>query len=168
MTKQVKIMHITIAAAAWGIFIFSLVRLLIVYNSLAEEIGVHFDENGEFDVTASKRSIAYPYVVSLISLVLCEIFALLSQKVNIGLKVSKIGEKKIREGLVIFLDICKFGFSFFFSGVWADCLIRQRFLNTAIPTAILLMLFISFIIFIVFSVTVKIRNPDTAAGNIEN
>lgn len=168
MTKQIKITHITITAVAWGLFFFSLIRLLIVYNSLAEEIGVHFDGKGEFDVIASKKFVAYPYAVSLISLVLCEILALFSQKVNIGLKISEIGEKKIREALIILLDTFKFGYSFFYAGVWADCVIRQYFLNTAIPNAILVTFFILFIAFIVFSVIVKIRNSHELTGNIKN
>lgn len=168
MTKKIKIIHITITAIAWEIFIFSLIRLLLTYNSLADQIGVHFAANGKFDVIAGKRFAAYPYVASLISLMLCEIFALLSQKVSIGLKVSKMGEKKLREGFVILLDVFKFELSFFFAGVWADCVIRQHFLNTAIPTTILLMILISFIIFIVFSIIVKIRYSDIVIDNVEN
>ena len=168
MTKPIKIVHITMTAIAWGICICSLVRLLCVYGQLAEEIGVHFAPDGEFDVIASKKFIAYPYVISLISLTLCEILALLSQKVNIGLKVSKMGEKKLREGTAIFLDISKLGFSFFFAGVWADCVIRQHSLNTVIPKTITAALFISFILLIIFSIIVRIRYSDRVTDNAEN
>ena len=46
MSKQVKIIHIVITVMAWGILIYSLLHLLITYQSLAEEIGVHFGGNG--------------------------------------------------------------------------------------------------------------------------
>lgn len=161
MPKQVKIIHIVITIMAWGILIYSLIHLLLTYQSLAEEIGVHFGGNGEFDVIDSKRYIAYPYIVSLISLVLCDGFALLSQKIKMGLKISEIGEKKMRSAFVMLLDLMKVCISFFFAGVWADRVMRQRSLNTDIPVIILWILFIAWIAFAVYIIIVKIRDSKT-------
>ena len=162
MTKQVKIIHIIGSAIAWGILVYSLIHLLMTYQSLADEIGVHFGGNGEFDVIDSKRYIAYPYIVSLICLVVCEGFAVISQKIKMGFKISGIGEKKIREAFIILMDIFKLSITFFFAGVWADCVMRQRYLNTGIPSIILLLLFVSFIAFFGFCIIVKLRDSRVA------
>ena len=116
---------------------------------------------GEFDVIDNKRYIGYPYIVSLISLVLCDGFALFSRKIKMGLKISEIGEKKMRFAFVMLLDIMKVCISFFFAGVWADCVMRQRPLNTDIPIIILWILFIAWIAFAVYIITVKIRDSKT-------
>lgn len=161
MPKQVKIIHIVITIMAWGILIYSLIHLLITYQSLAEEIGVHFGGNGEFDVIDNKRYIAYPYIVSLIFLVLGELFAFLTWKIKMGIKISEIGEKKMRSAFVMLLDLMKVCISFFFAGVWADRVMRQRPLNTDIPVIILWILFIAWIAFAVYIIIVKIRDSKT-------
>lgn len=158
MGKIIKIIHIALTVIAWGIFITSLIRIVIVWNSLPDRIGIHFDTNGEFDVFDSKSNAAYPYIVTLGALVFCEVSALLSKKIKMGVKISEKGDKKIRAALRMLLDITKLGFSFFFSGVWADCVIRQRPLNTNIPAAAMLIMVLSFLGFIIASIIIKIKD----------
>ena len=159
MGRIIRIVHITLTAIAWGIFISSLVRFAVVWDSLPDKLGIHFADNGEFDVIGSKKYAAYPYIVSIIALVFCEISALLSKKIKMGIKTSEKGELKIRTALITLLDISKLGFSFFFAGVWADCVIRQHPLNTDIPAAVMLIMFLAFLAFVTALIVIKIKDP---------
>ena len=159
MGRIIKTIHIALTVISWGIFILSLIRIAVVWNSLPDKIGVHFASDGEFDVIAGKNDAAYPYLVTIIALVFCEISALLSKKIKMGIKISEKGDIKIRTALRILLDIIKLGFSFFFSGVWADCVIRQHSLNTNIPAAVMLIMFFIFFVFVIASIVIKIKNP---------
>lgn len=159
MGKITKTIHIALTVISWGIFILSLIRIAVVWNSLPDKIGIHFADNGEFDVIDSKIYAGYPYLVSLVALVFFEISALLSKKIKTGMKISEKGDIKIRTALRMLLDFFKLGFSFFFSGVWADCVIRQHPLNTNIPAAVMLIMFFIFFVFVIASIVIKIKNP---------
>lgn len=159
MRRIIKITHIALTVISWGIFIASLIRFAVVWDSLPDRIGVHFADNGEFDVIGDKTGAVYPYIVSIIALVFCEISALLSKKIKMGLKISEKGDIKIRTALKMLLDILKLGLSFFFSGVWADCVIRQHPLNINIPMAIMLIMTFAFFVFVIALIVIKIQNP---------
>ncbi|MDE5883460.1 MAG: hypothetical protein K2H29_00025 [Oscillospiraceae bacterium] len=159
MRKIMKTMHITLTVISWEIFMVSLMRIALVWNALSDKIGVHFASNGEFDVMDSKNYIAYPCLISIVALVLCEISILLSKKIKTGMKISEKGDIKIRTALEMFLDIFKLAFSFFFSGIWIDCVIRQHPLNTNIPVAIMLTMFFIFFVFIIAAILIKTNNP---------
>lgn len=159
MGRKNKTIHIALTVISWGIFVSSLIWIAVVWNSLPDEIGVHFASNGEFDVIDSKSYAAYPYIISLAALVFCEISVLLSRKIKMGMKMSEKGDIKIRTAFIMLLDILKLGLSFFFSGVWADCVIRQRPLNTNIPMAVMLIMFFMFLVFVIAAIVIKIKNP---------
>lgn len=159
MGRIIKTIHIALTVISWGIIITSLIRIAVVWDSLPDNIGVHFADNGEFDVIDSKNYAAYPYLISIVALVFFEISALFSKKTKMGMKISENGDIKIRTALGMLLDILKFGFSFFFSGVWADCVIRQHPLNTKIPMAIMLIMFFIFFVFVIALIVIKIKNP---------
>lgn len=159
MIRITKTIHIALTVISWGIFILSLIRFAVVWNSLPDRLGIHFADNGEFDVIGSKTGAGYPYLVSIIALVFCEVSALLSKKIKSGVRISEKGDIKIRTALRLLLDFFKLGFSFFFSGVWADCVIRQHPLNTGIPAAVMLIMFFMFLVFVTASIVIKIKNP---------
>lgn len=159
MGKIIKTIHISLTVISWGIFILSLIRIAVVWNSLPDKMGIHFSSDGEFDIIGSKTGASYPYLVSIAALVFCEISALLSKKIKMGLKISEKGDLEIRTALKMLLDTFKLGFSFFFSGVWANCVIRQHPLNTAIPAAVMLIMFFMFCVFAIALIVIKIKNP---------
>lgn len=158
MNKPVKIIHIAFTAAAWGIFIASLIRLAAVWSTLPENLGIHFASDGNFDMISRKSYAAYPYIVSIAALAFCELSALLSRKIKTGVKISEAGDRKIRTALALLLDVFKLGFSFFFAAVWADCVIRQRPLDTRIPAAVMLIMFSAFCAFVIAAIVIKVRD----------
>ena len=158
MGKVFKTAHISLTAAAWGIFAVSLIRTAAVLKTLSDEIGVHFASDGSFDVFASKRYIAYPYIITLLALLFCETIAHFSPKMRLGLKVSEAGARKIISALKLQTDAAKLCVSFFFAGVWADCVIRQRPLDTSFAVFTLIAIFLSIILFAAFALAVRITD----------
>lgn len=159
MSRIIKTIHIALTGISWGIFILSLIRIVVVWDTLPDKLGIHFASDGEFDLTAGKNGAAYPYLVSSAALVFCEISAVLSNKIKPGLKISEKGDIKIRTALKILLDIIKLGFSFFFSGIRADCVIRRHPLNPNVPAAVMLIMFPAFLVFVIAVIVIKIKNP---------
>ena len=159
MSKITKTIHIALTVISLGIFIISLIRIAVVWNSLPEKPGIHFSDTGEFDVFYSKIYAGYPYLVSIIALAFFEISALLTKKIKMGMKISGKDDLKIRTALIMLLDIFELGFSFFFSGVWADCVIRQNPLNAGIPAAVMTIMFAAFCVFVIAAIVIKVKNP---------
>ena len=157
-----KGIHIISTVICLVIVIIGIVRVLIMWNSLPNQIGVHFAGDGTFDVIVNKDKwlyLFYPYYVSLIIILLSELFIFALDRVKIGLKVNKNNEDKIKLLSEIFIDIFfKFGWIFFLSIIWGDCVIRQHYLNTIIPKIILIIQFITIIILIISITIIRLLN----------
>ena len=148
--------HLILCSAAWLLFAGCLIRFLAVYGSLADEIGVHFDGNGDFDVIDKKVFGFYPFLISLITLVICSVLAILVRKVSVGKNMTERGERLSRSAVMLYFDFFQLVMAVFFSGVWSDCVIHQQPLNTYIPVILLFITFGLLIALFVFLVVVSI------------
>ena len=163
LRKLLKGLNVGATILAWGILALGFVRMLIAYPSLPESLGMHFGPNGEFDLFGNKAEIFmlfYPCIVSLIFLVVYEVLAFISKRVKTGLKINETGERMIREAIAILLDVLKWIFSFFYAGVWVDCVIHQHALNTTIPVVLVAVGFCLFAMCVVFLIVVRIKCKD--------
>ena len=155
--KIINYIHKVIVIISWILLLTGIIRLILTYNILPNEVGVHFDSDGSFDVIVNKSKllyVCYPYIVSLIIILLSDFIIYISSKVKIGLKVNKEKENIIKSLFKILIDInLRFSWVFFLSFIWSDCVIKQHYLNTAIPVTIF---YLQFIIFIAFIITVLI------------
>jgi hypothetical protein len=154
MVEKLKKVHKYVTIFAWFALGLSLVWFATSYPNLPDEIGIHFDGDGNFDVHAEKYYGLYPYAVVLITLILCGLASKLSKKVRFGLDISDEGEEMVKAGLTLYLDIFKTAYLIFYGFVWAECIIYQHSLNTDIPRILLLALFAAFIVFLVFAVVI--------------
>ncbi len=154
--KKRSILHTVLSYVAWLLFAGCLIRFLAVYHSLDAEIGIHFGGDGKFDITDKKIYGFYPFVFSLVTLGLCALFCFLAGKAKIGKRINEKGERLLRTAVILYCDIFQLGIVFFYSGVWSDCVIRQRALNTYIPVTILLTLFGLFFVLAIFMIVVSI------------
>ena len=141
----------------WSIFLISLLRMCVVYNTLPDQIGVHFAADGSFDLIADKKFAWYPYVLLIIILLICELLGFWIEKIKTGLKISKKGEAQIRNAVHVFLNVFKTGAVIFFSGIWADCVIKQQKLNTTIAGGISIIFLLSIIAFLTAVVVIRLK-----------
>lgn len=154
MKQHTNTIHIIFTIVGWGLLCISLIWFLFAWDSLPQKIGVHFDGNGNFDVTSDKENVFnvfYPYIISLIVLVFCEVFAVLSKRIKIGLKINETGERKLRWASMMFSDIIKVDTTIFFSGNWGYSLIRQQPLNIDI-TFCVFYVFLAALLFLMVSI----------------
>lgn len=149
--------HYFLTIIAWSIFLLSLIRMCVEYNALPDQIGVHFAADGSFDLIADKKFAWYPYVLSIIILLVCELLAFLIEKIKTGLKISKKGEVQIRNVVRFFLNVFKIGTIIFFSGIWADCVIKQQNLNPILAGGISIIFFLSIIVLLIAVVVIRVR-----------
>lgn len=160
MKKYIKAIHIIFTIVAWGLLCISLICFLFTWDSLPQEIGVHFDSHGSFDVISDKENVFrafYPYIISLITLVFFEVFAFLSKRVKTGLKISETGERKLRWVSMIFSDIIKVDVTIFFSGNWGYSLIRQQPLNINITFYVTYVLLVSLLFLMVSIIFIRVK-----------
>ena len=68
----------------WSIFLISLLRMCVVYNTLPDQIGVHFAADGSFDLIADKKFAWYPYVLLIIILLIRELLGFWIGKIKTG------------------------------------------------------------------------------------
>jgi hypothetical protein len=155
--KKRSIPHTVLSYAAWLIFAGCLIRFLAVYHSLEAEIGIHFCGDGKFDITDKKIYGFYPFVFSLVTLGLCALFCFLAGKAKIGKRMNEKGERLLRTAVILYCDIFQLRIVFFFSGVWSDCVIRQRALNTRIGVIILFVLMGLFLVMVIFMIAVRVK-----------
>jgi hypothetical protein len=107
----------------------SLIFYLIKWNQLPDEIGMHFDFEGNFDVVSSKIYGFYPHVIGGLILAGMAGANHLIETKNTGLKITEKGEKLFKAVLILTLDCFTFMWSSYFS-FWAYSVSTQSPLNT--------------------------------------
>lgn len=153
MEKITKIVCLILNILAWAVFVLGLIRLLVAWNTLPDEIGIHFTSDGNFDARRSKLLAFYPYIISLLALAFFGICGFFSNKIKSGLKISSKGDVIIRQQIRLSIYIIQFNVVFFFSGEWADAVIRQRQLNTVIPV-LSMYIFMLLLLLLVISIVI--------------
>lgn len=161
MNKSIKEkqLHSLFNILSWGIFLISLIRMLLAYGTLPNEIGVHFGGDGNFDVIADRIFAFYPYVVSIIMLLFCEILTWVIEKVKTGLRMSRKGEEQLKGTIKVFLDIFKLCNVVFYSGIWADSVIKQQPMSMFVTMLISWIYIISLMTFFVALIVIRVKNP---------
>ncbi len=136
--KRFVIGHIAANAIAFGVLGLFLIRFLLAYGGLPERIGVHFGSDGEFDVYSYKVFGFYPFAAGFGLLLIFSLLSLASNKIkNIGVRVTKTGEMKIRMVIIEVLDCMKMIWACFFS-IWAFCVINQIGLYMTVVSVLLI------------------------------
>lgn len=147
--------HIVLFGSAWLLFAGCLIRFLAVYGSLPDEIGVHFGGGGSFDVVDKKIYGFYPFVISLITLVICGVLSKLVNKASAGNNMTERGTSLSRFAVKLFIDIFQLSLVFSLAGMWSDAVIRQQPLDTTVPVVLILTVFGLLFALIIFLTAVK-------------
>lgn len=117
---------------SWGVFIVGLLRIIISFDSLPYEIGVHFSPNGQFDVFTNKKDlllIGYPFLMSFTILLISQVVMLLLYKMKVGFKIKKKGEFELKDSIKLMINISNIFYVIYLSLIWGNCIIRQIDLN---------------------------------------
>ena len=129
MNGKIKAVHRILLTVSILILGASLVFYLIKWGDYPEEIGVHFDSDGGFDVVASKFFGFYPHVIGGIIIAGIALSCRFVGKKKTGLRISEKGEEHFRAELCLTLDCIALLVSLFFA-YWSVCVALQQPLDT--------------------------------------
>lgn len=158
---MISITHFCIYMLSWVVFAVMLIHWLIKYGSLPAEIGIHFAQDGTFDVEAEKFYGFYPFIITLLALVIITAAQKItnSRKVKPGLRLKESGEVLFRGIFMLSLDIEAAIISIFFSNYWSMAVVYQHPLNMedvksivfasiiAVPAITVILLIVTAIVF---------------------
>lgn len=152
-----------ITIVSWIIFIFSIVRILLSYQSLPNELGVHFASDGTFDVVSNKSDyfmIGYPYIMTFVILIISEIIVLCLDKIKVGFKITKEGSLKVKELIKILINITKLCYTIYLCFIWSECMIRQININSTFMIIFTIVYLIIVVInfMLIFKNVIKYKN----------
>lgn len=124
MNKKTLLLHRILFYASILILAASLVFFLIKWNTLPEKIGIHFAEDGQFDVTDSKLFGFYPHLIGGIFIAITAAAGFLTNKIKIGLKLTEKGEQLFKTEFRLTIDSLNVLLSLFFAN-WSRCVASQ-------------------------------------------
>lgn len=160
MNKHIRTVNLLFSIISLAITVIGAVGLAKVWADMPESIGIHFASDGSIDIFGEKKYALYPFGISLIALLICDIAADNAEKLPFGFGLDRKGQKYIINGFAILLDIAKLAFAVVFSGEWAAAVTEQRALNTTIPTVMGNTTIAAFILFLAYSLLVFRQFPD--------
>ena len=124
-SRKMKHLRTAINIVSFALLGVSLIWLLTVYGSFPEQMGIHYGEDNDFDVIASKIFAFYPFIAGF---GLCGIISLLEPAVKKAKKAGKdlSGEKTefIKKAALIVLSAMKLFWAVFFT-IWNYCIIHR-------------------------------------------
>lgn len=150
--------HLIINLISFGILAAAFVHLCIKWSSMPEITGIHFDSEGNFDVYASKKYVAYPFIVAIVFMLLLLLGDKAARKVRLGVKMNQRGEYLLRESIRLLLDANKL-FICATAAYWVELVIYQRKMNEIPVTAAMLVLFVMFLSLCISVPIFKHLNP---------
>jgi hypothetical protein len=125
MNRKVILLHRLFIAANILMLGASLVYYLVMWNTLPPEIGVHFDGDGNYNVTDSKLYGFYPHAVGGIITAGIVLAGRLIQKRSTGLRLTEKGETLFRGTIVLGLAVEGFLITMVFAYYWARSVEQQ-------------------------------------------
>lgn len=141
MKSKVFVIHKAVAGIVFLVLGISLIHFIIVWKDMPQEIGMHFDGEGNFDVYESKYYGFYPYVIStfiILALLVCGRFV---KKIGIGLSLDDKGDMLFRNTILFAFDVAMIGMCVFALN-WSYSVRHQCRLNIGIMRAIVLLMFV--------------------------
>ena len=135
--KIIKRLPAAVNILSFGMLFVYFVYMLVVYKGFPEQIGIHYGEDNEFDVYASKWLAFFPFMAGF---GLATVFTIGSFAVNKAKRISKkLSEEDnvfVRKTVLIAFDAMKLFWAVFYT-IWAHCVIHQtRIFTFGIPVRV--------------------------------
>ena len=161
MNGKIKTVHRILLTVSILILGASLVFYLIKWEDFPEEIGVHFDSDGSFDVVASKFFGFYPHLIGSIVIAGIALSCRLIGKRKTGLRISEKGEEHFRIELCLTLDCIALLVSLFFA-LWSLSVSLQQSLDTDKVLLILGLIAVASVAGVMAEIVTYIRHREKA------
>ena len=132
--KAFKKLHTAVNIISFGMLIVYFLYMIAVYRGVPEQIGIHYGEDNEFDVYASKWLAFFPFMAGFGLVGIFSLAAIAARRIrNTGKKLSEEDYSFIRMTFIAALDAMKLFWAVFYT-IWAHCVIHQtRMFTFGIP-----------------------------------
>lgn len=132
--KTYKKLHAAVNIISFGMLAVYLMYMLAVYGDFPEQIGIHYGDDNEFDVYASKWLAFFPFMAGFGFAWIFTLAQIAAKKIkHIGKKLSEEDDRFIRMTFNAALDAMKLFWALFYT-IWAHCVIHQtRMFTFGIP-----------------------------------
>ena len=125
ISKNYKMLHVVVNILLFGMLAVYFVYMLSVYRDFPEQIGIHYGDDNEFDVYASKWQAFFPFMAGFVLVGIFTLAQIAAGKIkNIGKKLSEKDDRFIRMTFIAALDAMKLFWAVFYT-IWGHCVIHQ-------------------------------------------
>ena len=123
--RAFKKLHTAVNIISFGMLTVYFLYMIAVYRDFPEQIGIHYGDDNEFDVYASKWLAFFPFMAGFGLVGIFTLAGVAAKKVkNIGKKLSEEDDRFIRMTFIAALDAMKLFWAVFYT-IWAHCVIHQ-------------------------------------------
>ena len=154
--NSIKITRFIFSSLSCLILLFLFICIFCNFKSLPQEIGIHFNGHGQYDLTGSKMHVLNYYPIGIIAIIVFELFQQLATSLQIKDNISEDGKKLIYLITTSFiglieLDICVF------IAIMGSTIAMQAPLTTTLPVCCAFVLFLSIVVVSVATICTTIR-----------
>lgn len=158
--NAMKTIRIIFSSLSCLTMLFLFIIILFNFKSLPQEIGIHFDSHGQYDVTGPELHLLNYIPISVITIIVFELFQQLVKSLKIKDNISEDGEKLMRLVAASFVGVIELDVSVFILIV-GYCIATQSPLKTLFMVACALVLITSIVLVAAATlyITIKYAKP---------
>ena len=161
MKNTTKIIRITFLSLSCLTLLILFIVILCNFKSLTQEIGIHFNGHGQYDLKGPKSNLLSYYPIGIITIVVFEVFQQFAMFLQIKDNISEDGKRLMRLIATSFIGLIELDISVFIL-MMGYCIATQSLLNTSLTAGCALVLLLSIVLVAIATVwiTRKYATPN--------
>lgn len=161
MKNTTKIIHIIFSSLSCLTLLILFIVILCNFKSLPQEIGIHFNSHGQYDLKGPKSNLLSYCPIGIITLVILELLQRLAMSLKIKENISEDGKRLMRLITTSFIGLIELDISVFIL-MMGYCIATQSWLNTSLAAICALVLLFSIVLVAIATVCIsrKYAKPD--------
>lgn len=163
MKNTTKIIRITFLSLSCLTLLTLFMVILYNFKSLPQEIGIHFNGHGQYDLMGPKSNLLRYCPIGIITIVVFEVFQQFAMSLPIKDNISEDGKRLMRLIATAFIGLIELNISVFIL-IMGYCIATQSLLNTSLAASCALVLVLSIVLVAIATVWIarKYAKPDDA------
>ena len=160
MKNTTKIIRITFLSLSCLTLLTLFMVILYNFKSLPQEIGIHFNGHGQYDLMGPKSNLLSYCPIGIITIIVFELFQQLAMYLPID-NISEEGKRLMRLIATAFIGLIELDISVFIL-IMGYCIATQSLLNTSLAASCALVLVLSIVLVAIATVWIarKYAKPD--------
>lgn len=160
MKNTTKIIRITFLSLSCLTLLTLFMVILYNFKSLPQEIGIHFNGHGQYDLMGPKSNLLSYCPIGIITIIVFELFQQLAMSLPID-NISEEGKRLMRLIATAFIGLIELDISVFIL-IMGYCIATQSLLNTSLAASCALVLVLSIVLVAIATVWIarKYAKPD--------